>query len=69
APPGAFGNVHPRWGGKANVGCFDGHAEALSPEELTDMRRWANQADRATSTPPDACVRLWGGQRIGHIVA
>lgn len=35
-----------RYSGAAATGMLDGHAEALSPTELNDMRRWANHADR-----------------------
>lgn len=36
-----------RHGGLAVVGCLDGHAELLGPEELKDMRRWSDLAARA----------------------
>lgn len=47
-PPGDFGNVslrHP--GGQAAVGFLDGSTRALNEQELQDMRRWSNKADRA----------------------
>lgn len=43
-PPGWWGNVDPRWDGKAVVACLDGHSELLSLRELTDMTRWSNAA-------------------------
>jgi prepilin-type processing-associated H-X9-DG protein len=36
-----------RNGAKAVTGFFDGHVEAKSPDELADMRLWANQARTA----------------------
>lgn len=42
-----WGYVHPRWKGKAVVGCLDGHAEALTVDELRDMTRWSESAARA----------------------
>jgi prepilin-type N-terminal cleavage/methylation domain-containing protein len=41
-----FGFVHPRFDRRAVVGLTDGHAEKLSFEQLQDMRRWSNVADR-----------------------
>jgi len=46
AAPEQFGFVHPRYERKAVAGIFDGHAEALSINELQDMRRWSMIADR-----------------------
>lgn len=43
-PPGWWGNVDPRWDGKAVVACLDGHSELLSLRELADMTRWSNAA-------------------------
>jgi hypothetical protein len=31
---------------KTVVGAIDGHAEALSIDEIQDMQRWSNIADR-----------------------
>ena len=45
--PERWGFVHPRWNGRAVAGMTDGHVEALSEQQLQDMRRWANPADRA----------------------
>lgn len=47
------GFVSLRHRGKAVVGLFDGHAEALDWDALQDMRRWSNQATRPdwTLTP------------------
>ena len=42
-----FGNVHPRWNGKAVTAQLDGSVTLLSGEELKDMRRWAVQATTA----------------------
>lgn len=39
-----FGNVHPRFDGKAVCAMADGHVELLTLEDLRDMRRWSNQA-------------------------
>ncbi len=41
----SYGNVDFRYAKKAAVAHADGHAEGLSFEELSDMRRWAPQAD------------------------
>ncbi len=46
AAPEDFGNVHPRFFGRAIAAHVDGHVEGLSIDELRDMRRWANQANR-----------------------
>lgn len=43
---GMWGNVHPRWDGRAVVGCLDGHAEALTIDQLRDMTRWSERAAR-----------------------
>jgi len=47
----AFGNVHPRFDGKAVCAMADGHVELLSLDDLRDMRRWSNQA--AIADDPD----------------
>ncbi|MGE9295291.1 MAG: type II secretion system protein [Puniceicoccales bacterium] len=44
AIPATSGNVHFRHGGKALVANMDGSVEALTFEELKDMRRWSNHA-------------------------
>lgn len=41
-----FGFVHPRFNRRAVVGLIDGHAEALNLDQLSDMQRWANPANR-----------------------
>jgi len=46
AAPELFGFVHPRFNEKTVVGVIDGHAEALNIEEIQDMQRWSNIADR-----------------------
>ncbi|MGE3107978.1 MAG: type II secretion system protein [Phycisphaerales bacterium] len=45
--PVATGFVHPRHEGRAVTATIDGHAETLGLSELSDMRRWSNQATRA----------------------
>ena len=40
----AFGNVHPRYQGRAIVGWLDGHAGPLSQTDLLDRRNWSNTA-------------------------
>lgn len=50
ALPGTTGNVDFRHAGKAGAVMFDGHAASLSFEQLDDMRRWANRADRVDWT-------------------
>lgn len=42
------GLPHGWYTNRVMTGFFDGHAEALWPDDLTDMRRWSNQA-----TAPD----------------
>ena len=44
--PTAFGNLHPRYGGRAVVGWLDGHASLATPEELLDRQNWSNTARR-----------------------
>ena len=53
AGPEQFGFVHPRFNMKAVAAIMDGHAEALTIDELQDMRRWSMLADRRdwTLTP------------------
>lgn len=45
-PPDRFGNVHPRYDGRAMVGFLDGHCDRLTPEALLDRRLWADKAAR-----------------------
>ncbi len=45
--PAQWGFVHPRHSRKAVTVSVDGHAEMNSLEQMRDMRRWANKADRA----------------------
>jgi len=45
-PPDDFGFVHPRYNERAVVAITDGHAEKLDLDQLEDMQRWANSADR-----------------------
>ncbi len=42
----AYGNAHPRYGGKAAVGFFDGHAGMVADEGLRDRRLWSDDARR-----------------------
>lgn len=44
--PAQWGFVHPRHGRKAVTVSTDGHVEMNSLEQMRDMRRWANKADR-----------------------
>ncbi len=44
--PADWGFVHPRHRDRAVTVMADGHVEMLSLEQLRDMRRWANKADR-----------------------
>ena len=44
--PTQWGFVHPRHGRKAVTVSTDGHVEMNSLEQMRDMRRWANKADR-----------------------
>jgi prepilin-type N-terminal cleavage/methylation domain-containing protein len=44
ADPFETGYVDPRFAGKAVVACLSGNVEALSYQELKDMRRWCNEA-------------------------
>jgi prepilin-type processing-associated H-X9-DG protein len=41
---GAVGEVDYKYGNKAVVSYFDGHAELNTPDQLKDMRRWSNLA-------------------------
>ena len=67
-PPAEFGFVHPRYSGRAVAALMDGHAEGFSFEELQDMRRWANTADRhdwtlrADCPPPQRSPPPFGTQ-------
>ncbi|MGD9689392.1 MAG: type II secretion system protein [Phycisphaerales bacterium] len=45
--PGSWGMIHPRHFKKTVVGMMDGHVEVLGLDDLRDMRRWSNYADRA----------------------
>lgn len=49
--PDRFGNIHPRYGGRAITAFVDGHCATLSPEEMLDRRRWSNKA--ALADDPD----------------
>ncbi|MBX3404747.1 MAG: prepilin-type N-terminal cleavage/methylation domain-containing protein [Phycisphaeraceae bacterium] len=44
--PITYGYVHPRHARKAITVSIDGHVERNSLEQMRDMRRWANKADR-----------------------
>lgn len=41
----AMGVPQGRFGPNAGVSFFDGHVQGLAPEDLNDMRLWANNAD------------------------
>lgn len=45
------GFVSLRHGGKAVAAMLDGHSEVLGWDDLRDMRRWADRADRADWVP------------------
>ncbi|MBX2852111.1 MAG: type II secretion system GspH family protein [Phycisphaeraceae bacterium] len=45
AKPGSLGVPMARFGRGVPTGFLDGHAEAVAPEELDDMRLWENEAD------------------------
>ncbi len=47
AVPSTWGMLHPRHFQKVTSVMFDGHVEMLTLEQLRDMRRWSNYADRA----------------------
>ena len=47
AIPSFWGNLDFRHGGKAVAVYFDGHVEGAKIEDLRDMRKWSNYADRA----------------------
>ena len=42
--PGFLGLPEGRYSRQTITGFFDGHIERLSPDELDDMRLWANKA-------------------------
>lgn len=44
--PTDWGYVDPRWNNRAVSLMMDGHVDMLTLEQLRDMRRWANKADR-----------------------
>jgi len=51
--PASFGNLSARYRDEACVGTMDGAVAAVGVNALRDMRRWADQADRADwSLPP-----------------
>lgn len=43
-PSSEFGNVHPRYNGKAVTAFVDGHVNLLTLDELRDMRLWCKNA-------------------------
>ena len=47
SPGGAIGVPLGRYSDAAATGMLDGHAAAIAPVDLNDMRRWSNKADRA----------------------
>ena len=38
--------VHPRYFGRVATAMFDGHVEGQTLEQLRDMRKWSNYANR-----------------------
>jgi len=44
--PRTWGFVHPRWSNRAVTAMADGHVSMATLEQLRDMRRWSNKADR-----------------------
>ncbi len=49
-PPGDWGNMDARYGGKVTTAMCDGHVESLGIGDLRDMTRWSNYADTKTWT-------------------
>ncbi len=49
-PSSLFGNVDPRFAGRAAVAFLDGHAELVDEATLTDRRTWVDEA-RRTNEP------------------
>ncbi|HYE62969.1 MAG TPA: prepilin-type N-terminal cleavage/methylation domain-containing protein [Phycisphaerales bacterium] len=49
--PSDYGHVDFRHFGRAAIVMFDGHVESVVPDDLSDMRRWSNLADRAGWRP------------------
>jgi len=47
-PPGDWGNMDARYGGKVNTTMCDGHVESQSIGDLRDMTKWSNYADSKT---------------------
>jgi prepilin-type N-terminal cleavage/methylation domain-containing protein/prepilin-type processing-associated H-X9-DG protein len=45
-PPSSWGMVDFRHSGKAVTGMIDGHAKTQNPDQLRDMRKWSNKADK-----------------------
>jgi len=44
--PSTWGNVDARCQKKAVTAVFDGHAESQNIEQLRDMRKWSNKANK-----------------------
>lgn len=47
-PPGDWGNMDARYGGRVNTAMCDGHVESQSIGDLRDMTKWSNYADSKT---------------------
>ncbi len=60
--PESWGNLDLRHNGKAVVGFLDGSAGTLGKEELTDMRRWNNEAARLNDPNHRPVVSSGGGR-------
>jgi hypothetical protein len=44
--PSTWGMVHPRYFNRATKAMFDGHVEGQTIEQMRDMRKWSNYANR-----------------------
>lgn len=60
--PASWGNLDLRHNGKAVVGYLDGSCGTLGKEELTDMRRWNNEAARLNDPNHRPVVSTGGGR-------
>jgi prepilin-type N-terminal cleavage/methylation domain-containing protein len=49
--PSTYGHLDFRYFDRVLVTMFDGHVEALTIDEIRDMRRWSNQANSASWSP------------------
>ncbi len=58
AVAGTWGMMDMRYHNKAVTAMVDGHVEMQSLEQLRDMRKWANMADRADWTFPTSASQI-----------